>query len=174
MLSFSAHNCKTFVRHLFLDVFPEATLKRSEWFPVSFLSVGGLLYQLIEVVLCFWPRWLSHGPNGFQLGLCVCIKSSSGKVAAKSNHLVKPSCRGGVRWRWTRKTLENLAQDYGGGLYVFWFDLKPLYNMFFSCKNMVSLKKDIDISAAKLAAGGYFGTMWPVSQKNICQFTWTV
>lgn len=59
-------------------------------------------------MLCFKPRWLDHGPNGFQLGLCVCIKSSSGKVAAKSNHLVGPSSRGGVRWWWTRRSMEKL------------------------------------------------------------------
>lgn len=67
--------------------------QNNQRFPVSFRSAGGLLYQLIELVLCFKPRWLGRGPNGFQLGLCVCIKSSSGKVAAKSNHLVRPSCR---------------------------------------------------------------------------------
>ncbi|CAB1441962.1 unnamed protein product [Pleuronectes platessa] len=82
----------------------------------GFLSVGGLLHQLIELVLCFGPRWLSHGPNGFQLGLCVCIKSSSGKVAAKSNHLARPSHRGGVSRSRPSRTLENLLGDYRGGL----------------------------------------------------------
>lgn len=70
------------------------------------------LHQLIELVLWFWPRWLSHRPNEFQLGPCVCIKSSSGKVAVKSNHLVRPCCQGCVRWWWMRQILENLGQGY--------------------------------------------------------------
>lgn len=72
--------------------------KTTHWFKVSPPSAGGLLYQLIELVLCFEARWLAHGPNGFQLGLRVYIKSSSGKVAAKSNHLVRLSCQRGARW----------------------------------------------------------------------------
>lgn len=61
----------------------------------------------------FWPRWLSHRPNKFQLGLCVCIKSSSGKVAVKSNHLAGLCCQGGVRWWWMRRILEKLGRGYG-------------------------------------------------------------
>lgn len=58
--------------------------------PVSYLATEASQYQLIELVLCFEPgRPRARGANGFQLGLCVGIKSSSGKVAAKSNHLVR-------------------------------------------------------------------------------------
>lgn len=58
--------------------------------PVSYLATEASQYQLIELVLCFEPgRPGARGANGFQLGLCVGIKSSSGKVAAKSNHLVR-------------------------------------------------------------------------------------
>lgn len=58
--------------------------------PVSYLASEASQYQLIELVLCFEPgRPGARGANGFQLGLCVGIKSSSGKVAAKSNHLVR-------------------------------------------------------------------------------------
>lgn len=58
--------------------------------PVTYPAAEASQYQLIELVLCFEPRRPgARGANGFQLGLCVGIKSSSGKVAAKSNHLVR-------------------------------------------------------------------------------------
>lgn len=96
-----------------VDVFPEATLKHSRY---ASCPLEASLHQLIELVLCFWPRWLSHESNGFQLGLCVCIKSSSGKVAAKSNHLARSEppgrCEVVVDEAIPKK---NLAKEYFGG-----------------------------------------------------------